>query len=94
MGEMYDYTEISFELISKLAKEGDSDALFYLAYRYYDVGNYKKSFALWKRAAELGCIDSMYHLGCSYYEGEGTKVDKELARYWISKSGIKNDLFN
>jgi tetratricopeptide (TPR) repeat protein len=52
-------------------RKGDCDGL---------VKSDKKAAKLYKRAAELGCLDAYLHLGILYEEGAGVKLDKKKTK--------------
>ena len=51
--------------------------------------DYKKAFELFQRAAELGSVDAMYHVGWSYYMGQGVEKDEEKAKIIFEECAIK-----
>ena len=49
--------------------------------------NYKKAFALFQEAANLGYSNAQFELGNMLYEGKGCSRNTERAFYWYEKAG-------
>ncbi|KAH8072632.1 hypothetical protein JL721_3274 [Aureococcus anophagefferens] len=43
---------------------------------------------MWKRAAELGNVEAMRHLGKIYWEGSGVKLDKKKAERLVRMAAV------
>lgn len=53
--------------------------------------DYEKATSLFEKAAEFGCLTSLYHLGDLYYRGLGQKQNIELAsQYWKKGAELGN----
>ena len=48
-----------------------------------NLSNNAKAFKYFKAAAEEGVTSAEYYLGICYFQGEGTKKDKEQAIKWL-----------
>ena len=48
--------------------------------------NLTKSFQWYKKSAEQENSNAQYYLGLAYYNGEGVKISKRNASYWIKKA--------
>ena len=79
----------TFDEIKKKAEQGDVDAQFELALKYYngeDTATDKKQALYWyKKSAEQGDSKAQYNLALMYDNGEGTATDKKQAFYWYKK---------
>jgi TPR repeat protein len=49
------------------------------------------AFKWFATAAESGSGDGMFYLACLYYNGEGVKKDKQIAKRWIHASAERNN---
>lgn len=65
-------------------------ALLYLAGKDV-IKNERKAFDLLAKSAVQGLDSSQYELGRMYYDGQGTKKDKELAYFWWLISAAQNN---
>lgn len=45
----------------------------------YQQEKYEEAMDVWKQSCKVYHPESMYHLGCCYYEGVGTEVDHKMA---------------
>jgi len=65
-------------------------AKYNLANLIYDgkggASSHNRAFKLYKEAAKGNESNAQNTLGIMYFEGHGTKVDKEKAKYWFKKS--------
>lgn len=48
--------------------------------------DYKKAYAMFKRASELGGVGGAHYLGYMYYYGLGVEKNEELAQTWFDRS--------
>ncbi len=90
---VYNFTrpqEGSFQWYYKAAKQGDSDAQFYIASCYYkgdDVAEDKAEAVKWyRKAADQGHAKAQNTLGVCYYYGYGVEEDKAEAIKWFFKA--------
>lgn len=63
----------------KAFAQGDASAAHNLATIYRDMGQYKKSYKLYSRAAAMGEMDSLLEVGLSLYYGVGVNKDRKAA---------------
>lgn len=87
--------EKALELCSKLADQGNAEALYSMedyAYAYYagtkdgiDI-NFNTSFLYYEKLTEYGNERAMYNLGLLYEYGLGTAQDHEKAIEWLTKA--------
>jgi tetratricopeptide (TPR) repeat protein len=54
----------------------------------YDEGDYSSAFEYWTKAAGMGDIDSHFHLGDLYRNGQGVEKDKKKELYHWEKAAI------
>ncbi len=77
------------ELVT-LATQGDSNAQYQLATRYYSGKDVKQDYseaAMWyRRAAEQDNMDAQYSLGNMYLLGEGVQQDNNIAGQWYARA--------
>lgn len=81
----------AFKAYQKLGDDGWSYGVFKVG-RYYDLAtgnavpeNKPKSVELYRKAFELGHVESAWFLGYSYDRGEGVSQDKAESKYWFRK---------
>lgn len=84
-----DFSEEPLEWCIKVAENGSTDAQLYLA-EMYDGEDFEASLKWYKLAAEGGNRDAIYHVGHSYYYGDGVKQDYKQAYYWFDKDGFRD----
>lgn len=70
---------VAISLLEKAVELGDSKSITQLAKIYYVDKEYAKAFELFKKGADFGDIDSIYHVGLCYAKGLGTRQDFALA---------------
>ncbi len=58
----------------------------------YQAGDMNGAFNNWKMASEGGMARAYYYLGCCYFDGLGTAVDKALGIEWMKKAHSMGDL--
>ncbi|MBQ0066650.1 MAG: SEL1-like repeat protein [Phascolarctobacterium sp.] len=78
----------AFDLCLNAAEQGDAEAQFEVAFRYFTYGEYEQAVKWLRRAAENGNIEAQCHLGQCYYEGVGYGIEKdyEQAVKWLRKA--------
>ena len=80
----------SYEKYIQPAKEGDTDAQYYLGRMYHKgkdvIKNDEMAFLWFERAAEQGHAPSQFNLGLMYDKGESTPVNYKQAYYWYKKA--------
>ena len=80
----------SYEKYIQPAKEGDTDAQYYLGRMYHKgkdvIKNNEMAFLWFERAAEQGHAPSQFNLGLMYDKGESTPVNYKQAYYWYKKA--------
>lgn len=73
-----------------LATQGDSNAQYQLATRYYSGKDVKQDYsqaAMWyRRAADQDNMDAQYSLGNMYLLGEGVQQDNNIAAQWYARA--------
>lgn len=94
--------EVPFEILLKLAEEGDAEAQNELGDCYYFGEKIEEDIdqaVIWyMKAASQGNDDAQYSLGWCYENGEGVEKDDSSAFMWYSKSaeqgnpGAQNNL--
>src|SRR5688572_2498308 len=66
-------------------ENGDINAQYNLAQKYYEEKNLEKAFYWYQKAAENGNIEAQNNLAKLYVNGEGTEKNLEKAFYWYQK---------
>jgi uncharacterized protein len=56
---------------------------------FFDKGQYKKSYRLWKPLAREGDLLAQNYIGIHHYLGLGTERDYQQAKEWFEKSAIQ-----
>lgn len=78
------------------AEQGDPDAQFNLANKYYSgsgkVHDYAEALKWYHRAAEQGYSDAQYNLGAIYINGVGVAQDKVRAHMWLNIAATNGDI--
>lgn len=86
-------TVAEFKQYSRMAKDGNADAMVALGYCYANgAGTEKdpaKAFEWMSRAAELGSAVGMYNLGFLYLNGVGVPKDEQKAFGWVQQAAAK-----
>ena len=54
--------------------------------------DWSKANELYLKAGELGCADSYYNLGNSYYAGRGVEVDMKKAKYFYEQAAMNGSV--
>lgn len=80
----------AFELFSKSAEKGDSEAGYWLGFCYENgcgvVKDEQMAFKAYKRSAAKGYGDAQNAVGIAYCFGRGVEKDDEIALKWFKKS--------
>lgn len=61
------------------------------AISFYENKDYENARAIWEENAKSYHAESMYHLGCMYYEGVGVQVDYKKAYEIFTECAKNND---
>ena len=72
-------SEAAIKLYLKAIELGDDKSIDTVARIYYSLKDYSNSFKYFELGANIGNLDSIYHLGLSYAKGLGVKQDFSLA---------------
>lgn len=78
--------QIAINLLNKAKELGDIKVIHQLALLYYSFEEYNKAFECFKKGADNGDLDSVYHLGLCYAKGLGVRQDFYLARAEYEKA--------
>ncbi len=82
--------QTAFKEFLPLAKQGDSDAQFYLGGMYKKglgvTQDYKEAVKWYRKAAEQGDYIALFYLGMMYRNGEGVIQDYKEAVKWYRKA--------
>ena len=85
-----DTNQIAFESFARAGAQANRDALWQLAVMEYSgTGTSKnpaRALQLHQKAAELGQLDAMYHLGVAYTTGNAGPKDYASALHWLVRS--------
>src|SRR5215213_11932866 len=57
-----------------------------VALKYAKESRFDLAFPIFKKHAEAGDLEAMYHLGIMYHYGEGMNPDQKAAFAWTSRS--------
>src|ERR1044072_1900372 len=76
----------------EVVENGDIDAQYNLAQKYYKEKNLEKAFYWCQKAAENGNIDVQNTLGVLYENGDGTEKNLEKAFYWYQKASENGNI--
>ncbi len=81
----------------ELANQGDADAQYNIAGRYFTGSNgvpldYTKAGAWLQKAAEQDHAAAQYNLGLLYYEGKGYAADNGRAYFWATRSNFRGHI--
>ena len=76
----------------EIVENGDINAQYNLAQKYYEEKNLEKAFYWYQKAAENGNIDAQFNLGGLYRNGEGTEKNLEKAFYWYQKASENGNI--
>jgi len=83
-----------YQLLTK-ARNGDTEAMYDVAIRYYNgdgvAKNERESFNWLLKAAEKGHVDAMIEVAESYYYGIGVEADDDEGFYWMLKAAEAGD---
>ena len=73
----------STEYFKLASKQGDKDALYMMAYKYFEGKGVKrkidKAISFFFKSAQKENPEAFFHLGTIYYEGVGKEVPKDLS---------------
>lgn len=72
-------------LLSK-ADAGCVESMSHIALEFKKHGNHSGAIIWWQRAANLGCSDSMQHLGAAFASGTGVDKNRFTALMWLNKA--------
>ena len=79
------------------ARNGDVEAMYDVAIRYYDGNgvekNKRESFNWFLKAAEKGHVDAMVEVAECYYYGSGVEADEDEGFYWMLKAAEAGDVY-
>lgn len=80
--------EINESELNNLELATNAKEQFLLGNNYYHGQDSKeqdfaKALEWYAKAAEQGDADAQFHLGCSYFNGYGLTIDKQLAKRWL-----------
>lgn len=88
--------ETDFQNITKLAKNGDIMAQFFLAGKYYyGYGvpkNYSEAMKWYRKAANQGYADAQRSLGRMYHLGQGVPQNYAEAMKWYKKAADQGNV--
>ncbi len=91
------YIQYGFEELKKSAATNDLAAQFYLAVCYqYGIGTEKSdpdAFRMYRKAAERGLPDAMYHIAAFYRDGIAVAQDTEREKEWLQRYSKKGGQF-
>ena len=63
----------------------------------FESGDTSAAVAMFMRAAKLGSLEAQVNLGNAYADGQGVKVNFNIARHWYknaAKRGVPQGAFN
>ena len=87
-----DLTQLSNEELDGLARgETNPKAMVVIAEEFDDRGRDKEAFNLYKRAADLGCVEGMIDTGECYREGVGVNKNMTEAVRYFTLAARAND---
>jgi TPR repeat protein len=72
----------------KRVAANDPDAVCKMGTRHYDEGDFDGALKYWERAADLGNVNSHYHLSRMYSEGEGVEKDEKKKIFHLEEAAI------
>jgi len=88
--------ESNFSVVKSNAEQGNADAQFNLAVKYYYgegiPQDFKKAIYWYTKAAEQGDVRAQFSLGAKYYDGEGAPQDNTKAAYWFTKAAEQGNI--
>ena len=91
------YIQYGFEELKKSAATNDLAAQFYLAVCYqYGIGTEKSdpdAFKMYRKAAERGLPDAMYHIAAFYRDGIAVAQDTAREKEWLQRYSKKGGQF-
>ena len=83
----------AFETLTRLAREGNAVAQFYLGVMYYGGDGVQKdaaqAAAWFRKAAAQGYASAQYNLGVMYEHGQGVPQDYVQAVVWYRKAAVQ-----
>lgn len=71
---------------TKAAEQGYDLSLNNLGNIYMSKGEYEKAVEYFKKAAEIGCVQSQVNIGICYEEGKGVERDDRQALWWYARA--------
>lgn len=91
------YIQFGFEELKKSAATNDLAAQYYLAVCYqYGIGTEKSdpdAFKMYRKAAERGLPDAMYHIASFYRDGIAVTQDTTREKEWLQRYSKKGGQF-
>src|SRR5882724_459022 len=66
------------------AETGDKEAQFQLGKKFDDLGDEKKAFIWFKRAADQGHSTAQFNVGDMYLDGEGVERNMDEGHRWLT----------
>lgn len=90
--ENNDKKEAEFNALITKANDGDTEAMYSLAEKYWDKENYAEAAKLYRKAAEAGKSEAMNSIGFCYYRGYGVQKDSKSAVHWFQKGAEAGDI--
>jgi enhanced entry protein EnhC len=81
----------AIDLYLKAAEQGHAQAMVQLAGLYFSAGESQKAQHWYKKSADLGNRDALYHLGLLSETGIATKLDYANALQYYQQSSDKGD---
>ncbi len=88
----------SVKKLEEMAKKGNVDAQYELAFMYYDGDgvkqDFKKAYEWFEKGANQGDADCQYNLAQMLRQGKGVKADPKKAFDLYNKSAAQGDTFS
>ncbi|WP_172443169.1 tetratricopeptide repeat protein [Vibrio tapetis] len=75
-----------YEILYRLAKDGDAVMQYYLAEAYYKKGYNELAIDWYHKSVEQGYAPAQYHLSRRYLYGKGVTQDNAHAMHWMQQS--------
>ena len=83
--EYLDEEEFKRESVSRMAEQGDKQAMFQMGESFYRKKEYSKAYDWYLKAANLGYVEAYQKLGDLFYYSGGIKLSFEDALQWYQK---------
>ena len=80
--------EEHIERLMKRVEVDDPVAMYHIGRIRYNEGDYEAAFEYWTRAAELGNVESHFHLSILYGNGRVVEKDEERKIYHLIEAAI------